>query len=140
MDRLAEEQSLARWWEEHSELDRLVEAVEETMGGADAAEAARALEQLDEALDAHFTVEEQVYFPLVEEFSPLHSSVVRAASLGHTKIRERMHALRALVENGEIGPARRALFVLLDRFRTHETEERKLILELEALADKPGER
>jgi iron-sulfur cluster repair protein YtfE (RIC family) len=140
MDRLAEEQSLARWWEEHSELDGLVEAVEQTMGEGDAARAAQALEQLDEALDAHFAVEEQVYFPLVERFSPLHSSVVQAARLGHTKIRERMRSLRGLVENGEIGPARRALLVLLDRFRTHETEERKLILELEALADKPGER
>jgi hemerythrin len=135
MSELADGESLARWWEEHSELDALVEAVEETMGGGDVAAAGRALEKLDDALEAHFSVEENVYFPLVERFSPLHSSVVEAARLGHKKIRGRMEDLRQLVDRGEIGAARRALFVLLDRFRTHESEERKLIRELETLAD-----
>jgi hypothetical protein len=41
--------------------------------------------------------------------------------------------MRDLVENGEIGPARRTLAVLLDRFRQHESEEVTLISELQAM-------
>ena len=46
--------------------------------------------------------------------------------------------VRDLLERGQIVQARRALYVLLDRFRTHESEETKLILDLEDLARKPA--
>jgi iron-sulfur cluster repair protein YtfE (RIC family) len=123
-----------RWWQEHSELDSLVEVVVEALGGDAIDSASESLEDLASALEAHFELEETAYFPLVERLSPDQRSAVEAARLGHGNIRERLQILRTLVEAGDLHAAQAALDVLLERFRTHEAEEGKLIARLEALA------
>jgi hypothetical protein len=134
MSRLADPESLLRWWRERSELDRLVETVIETMDGGNLSGMGRALEEFEEALEAHFTLEEKVYFPLIEQFSPPHRGVVEMARLSHQRIRDAINDVRELVGNGQIAAGSRALFVMLDCVRTHESEETKLILDLEDLA------
>ena len=131
MGGLADTQSLQRWWREHSELDLLVVTLEETMSRGSISAASAALEDLTEALEEHFGVEEDVYFPLVERLSAAHEPVLKAARLGHLKIRERLEDLRELVANGDMEPAHRGLALVLDRTRTHEIEEAKLIGELQ---------
>jgi len=126
---------MERWWQEHSELDALVAVVVEALGRGALAPASGSLEDLADALEAHFETEESAYFPLVERVSPEHRSALDAARLGHRKIRERLEDLRALVENGNVRAARVALGILLERFRLHELEEAKLIARLEQLAD-----
>ena len=125
---------LKRWWEEHSELDALVDVVVDALQHGGIASAASSLEDLAGALEAHFGVEETAYFPLVERLSPEQRPTIDAARLGHRKIRERLEDLRELVENGDLRAARAALYVLLERFRAHELEETKLVARLEALA------
>lgn len=127
----AETGDLQRWWREHSELDRLVAALERTLGGRRAAEVQDALDDLQESLEAHFNLEERLYFPLVERYSPDHASAVRAAVQGHAAIRLALRELSDLVEAGETSAARRALGLLLDQFRSHEAHEEQLISELE---------
>jgi iron-sulfur cluster repair protein YtfE (RIC family) len=131
MDGVTDHGSLERWWEEHSELDRLVGAVEECLNGGRVEVSRGALDDLAGALESHFDIEERVYFPLVERFSPEHAASVRAARLAHVKVVETLENLRDLVERGEVSAARRILALLLDRFRTHEREEARLIAELE---------
>jgi iron-sulfur cluster repair protein YtfE (RIC family) len=131
MDGLADRDSLQRWWEEHSELDRLVADVEDSLNGGRLDAAQVALAALAEALESHFNVEERVYFPLVERFSPEHAAIVRGARMGHARVTESLDSLREVVERGEIAAARRALAMVLDLFRRHEGEEAKLIAELE---------
>jgi iron-sulfur cluster repair protein YtfE (RIC family) len=131
MDGLADRDSLQRWWEEHSELDRLVADVEDALNGGRLDAAQVALAALAEALESHFNVEERVYFPLVERFSPEHAAIVRGARMGHARVTESLDSLREVVERGEIAAARRALAMVLDLFRRHEGEEAKLIAELE---------
>jgi iron-sulfur cluster repair protein YtfE (RIC family) len=131
MDGLADRDSLQRWWEEHSELDRLVADVEDSLNGGRLDAAQVALAALAEALESHFNVEERVYFPLVERFSPEHAAIVRGARMGHARVTESLDTLREVVERGEIAAARRALAMVLDLFRRHEGEEAKLIAELE---------
>lgn len=133
MKGLADAESLQRWWQEHSELDHLVSRVEDALAGSSFEPARAALEDLADALEAHFALEESVYFPLVERFSPQHAALVRDARTGHAKISESLDQMRELVENGEIAPARRTLAGLLDRFRLHESEEVQLISELQAM-------
>jgi hypothetical protein len=126
---------MQRWWQEHSELDALVEVVIEALGrGGTRSAAAGSLEDLAGALEAHFELEESAYFPLVERVSPEESSALAAARLGHGKIRDRLKELRELVENGDLHAARAALDILLERFRAHEVEEAKLIARLEERA------
>ncbi len=133
MNGFADSESFQRWWQEHSELDGLVRAVEARMGRGSLARTSQALEELEAALDAHFTVEERVYFPLIEKLSPERHTYIRAARDGHLGITALLDELRDLVECGELAEARRALAKLLDRFRDHEIQEAKLIEDLEAL-------
>ncbi len=133
MSSLADLENLQRWWQEHSELDGLVLAVEATMREGSLARTGQALEELESALDAHFTVEERVYFPLIEKLSPEHHASIRTAREGHLRIGELLSELHDLVERGELAAARRTLAQLLDGFRDHETHEVKLIADLEAL-------
>lgn len=122
-----------RWWEEHSQLDRLVEELESALVRGAIGPAIAALDELTSTLEAHFTVEEEVYFPLLGTLDPAHQPSLDAARLGHNKIRERLEQLRQLVDGGEVPAARRALRVVLDRFRMHEEEEEKLVGRLERL-------
>ncbi len=133
MNGFADSESFQRWWQEHSELDRLVRAVEARMGRGSLARTSQALEELEAVLDAHFTVEERVYFPLIEKLSPERHTSIQAAREGHLGISELLDELRDLVECGELAAARRALANLLDQFRDHEIHEAKLIGDLEAL-------
>lgn len=125
---------LERWWQEHSELGELVEAAADALGGGSIGSAAQALDDLHEALEAHFGLEEALYFPLVERHSPEMAPSVQAARLGHDRIRARLENLRALVDDGDLRGARAALGDLLERFRSHEAEETKLITRLERLS------
>ena len=125
---------LQRWWQEHSELDALVDVVIEALADGAIVSATGSLEDLASALETHFELEESAYFPLVERLSPEHRSAVEGARLGHRQIRERLGGLLELVEEGDLPGARAALAALLDGFRAHELEEAKLIARLEALA------
>ncbi|MBM4336196.1 MAG: hemerythrin domain-containing protein [Deltaproteobacteria bacterium] len=120
-----------RWWEEHSDLDHLVAALEESLSGGRIAVSRRAVEELAGALETHFDLEERVYFPLVERFSPEHCTRVRAARVAHAQVSETLQSLCDLIERGETLKACRVLAVLLDRFRTHEIEDARLIADLE---------
>ena len=133
MNGLADSESFQRWWQEHSELDGLVQEVEARMALGSLAKTSRALEGLESALDAHFTVEECVYFPLIEQLSPSRHTSIQAARTGHLGIVKLLDELRDLVECGELAAARRGLARLLDRFRDYEIHEAKLIEDLEAL-------
>ena len=131
MDGLADVELVNRWRQQHSDLDRMIEDVSQAIESGSSQAAGAALEELGDELEAHFAVEEEVYFPLIERVSTLYVPVLRSARLGHRKIRARMEDLRDLIERAEFGPARRALAVLVDRFHTHEATEAKLVRELE---------
>jgi hemerythrin len=125
------ERELQRWWKEHSELDRLVEVLTETMSGGRMAAARAALEDLFEAMEAHLSVEEDVYFPLVEKLAHAHIPLLREARLAHLELRGNLEEMRDHLSQGELDAARRALVALLDRFREHEQTEARLIADLE---------
>ncbi len=125
------QRELRRWWKEHSELDRLVEVLTETMSGGRIAAARAALEDLFEAMEAHLSVEEDVYFPLVEKLSHAHIPLLREARLAHLELRGKLEEMRDHLSQGELDAARRALIALLDRFREHEQTEARLIADLD---------
>ena len=125
------QRELQRWWKEHSELDRLVEVLTETLSGGRMAAARAAFENLFEAMEAHLTVEEDVYFPLVEKLSHAHIPVLREARLAHLELRGNLEEMRDHLSEGELDAARRVLIALLDRFREHEQTEAQLIADLE---------
>lgn len=127
---------LKRWWQEHSELDELVEALVEATEHGTLAAASASVEELGEALEGHFAVEEEVYFPLVESLRPEYGPTVQTARLAHLEVREQLDRLRSHLSNGDPASARDVLNALLDIFRTHEEMEGRLIADLST----PGSR
>jgi hemerythrin-like domain-containing protein len=125
---------LSRWWQEHSELDQLIEALTETCDGGSGAAASAALEDLAGALEGHLTVEEEVYFPLVEHLRPELESTIRGVRLAHTMLRARIDQLREHLAADERQEARRLLGALLELFRSHEAVEGQLIADLSDLS------
>ena len=120
-------EQIERWWREHAELDqRVTDALGALADGTMAAVAA-AMAELSETLDRHFTTEEAVYFPLVECHSNACASRVVAARLGHTRLRDSIEQIDALVASGDLRAAQRGMGALLAAFRRHEREEAALV-------------
>ncbi len=130
-DEVVDAEFVDRWWQQHSDLETMIEGVGQALARGSSQAAGAALEDLSDALEAHFALEEEVYFPLIERVSSLYLPVLTSARLGHQKLRARLEDVHHLIERAEFGPARRALAVLLDRFRSHEAAEAKLLRDLE---------
>jgi hypothetical protein len=133
VDALAHPAALGRWWSEHSLLDALVEDLRRALEARQLEAARGAADALSDALFAHFSLEEDVYFPLLLRASPDHGAAVHGARLGHARIRERLEELCASLDQGGLEPARRALALLLDLFHRHEDEESEMVARLASL-------
>lgn len=121
---------LERWWSEHSELDQLVEACEEALERRSEAAASAALEELGLALEDHFRIEEEVYFPAVQAIRPDLGSLLQSAKLAHRDLLDAVLRARDEVDLGTCDQAREALSLLLGAFRSHEELEGRVIAEL----------
>ena len=131
--------ALPRWWEEHSELDQVVADVTRTLASGGLDRTLAAVSALKATLERHFSVEETIYFPLIDRFAPEESSSVRAAQLGHHRMRSTLNDLRGLLAGGDRASARRVLAQLLAGLREHEAHEEQLIERLKS-AGRPGTR
>ncbi len=126
------------WWEEHSELDRLVSEFALALNDGGAVEARKSLELLTETFENHFSLEELVYFPIIEALSAENAEKVRAVKLGHGWIRNQLERLAGWLEAGDLVAGREGFETLLDRFRQHEAEEERIVHELTGSKAKDG--
>lgn len=124
--------ALPRWWEEHSEIDQVVADVTQALasGGLDGTLAA--ISALEATLERHFSVEETIYFPLIERFAPEEGSSIRAAQLGHHRLRSTLSDLRGFLADGDRPSAQRVLAQLLAGLNEHEAHEEQLIQRLKS--------
>ncbi len=118
---------LERWWEEHSELDQLVAELRRSLAFHGSARVSQAMEEFAAELESHLSVEEEVYFPLIEQLLPDQAGGTRRARLAHVELRGDLEKMRAQIEEGDLDQARRTFEALLRRFRDHEHQEAKLI-------------
>jgi iron-sulfur cluster repair protein YtfE (RIC family) len=119
-----------RWWQEHSELDHLVSDLEEAMGSDSNARASQALEELSEALRSHLSVEEDVYFPLLERLLPDVAEGVGKARLAHRELLSDLDKIRDQLSTADLPAARSTLGHLLRGFRDHEKAEAEMVARL----------
>lgn len=126
-----EAHSIERWWEEHSELDQLVSALAGALERSGVAAASAALEDLYDAMDAHFDVEEGMYFPLLERLPSTHGADVKALREAHARIRGDLEKIRSHLSDDELDRARGLMGELMVLFDGHEQAESRLIAELE---------
>jgi hemerythrin-like domain-containing protein len=119
-----------RWWQEHSELDQYVTELELALNSSSAARASEALEDLTEALRAHLTVEEDVYFPLLERLLPDQAPGIQEACVAHRDILSDVDQMQDQLSSSDLTGARSTLKTLLRRFRDHEQAEAKMVARL----------
>jgi hypothetical protein len=127
---------LRRWWDEHGELDELVENLQLELRRGALSAAKVSIQCLTTRLEGHFVTEEELYLPMIERVSPQGTGLLQSLRSGHRALRKSLEDLLALVEMGGTTSARRALAVLRHRLYRHEIEEVDLIAELDRLADR----
>lgn len=122
---------------EHRELDLLIAEVGALLSRADRA-AAGALEELREALEAHFGREEGPYYPAIWSLRPERKEPLIGFIRAHEHFRARMLEIAALLEAGSPEQAGRVFDGFEEEFARHEREEEDLLRSLDReLADHP---
>jgi hypothetical protein len=115
------------WARERGELGPLVSLLVEAVATQGPSAASAALRELAEAMEAHFSVKEEVYFPLVEDLRPDQRTSVERARRVHTRVRRGLGELGRSLTDGRIDEARDLLGELLAELRVHEREAARLI-------------
>ena len=115
------------WVRESGELGPLVSLLVEAVATQAPSAANAALRELAEAMEAHFSVKEEVYFPLVEDLRPDQCCSVERARRVHTRVRRGLDELSRSLSDGRLHEARNLLGELLAELRAHEQEAARLI-------------
>ena len=115
------------WVRERGDLGPLVSLLVEAIATQGTSAANAALRELAEAMEAHFSVKEEVYFPLVEDLRPDQRYSVERARRVHTRVRRGLGELSRSLADGRLQEARSLLGELLAELRAHEQEAARLI-------------
>ena len=88
--------------------------------------------RMRDSLEAHFEVEDQVYFPAVHGFMPKHSELLTRLSSDHEAFRNDLHEIAGLLEAHEMTETGRLLEGLVARLLAHEESEDALMADIES--------
>lgn len=88
--------------------------------------------RLQDALEAHFEVEDRVYFPAVHGFRPEHAPLLDSLSADHEVFRTELLAIHRLLDAHELDESQRLLDGLVSRLVEHEQKEDALLAEITA--------
>lgn len=88
--------------------------------------------RLQDALEAHFEVEDRVYFPAVHGFRPEHSPLLDRLLADHVEFRRELNAINRLLDAHELDESQRLLDALVIRLIAHEEKEDALLAEITA--------
>jgi hypothetical protein len=112
---------------QHRQLDEFQGVVEDAVARGDLAEAQRALARFSEALDAHFQLEEEVYFPALHS----HASDLRAdladLALEHDGLRAGFSDATVSLARQDGAATAAALQAWFSRLDAHERREEELL-------------
>lgn len=119
--------------EQHIQLGEILGALEPAVREQRRAEAVALFERYREALEAHFSLEEGVFFPALHGLHPEHGRELELLGHEHAGLKAQIERLSGLVERDfdAFGPALHALTRALE---SHEAREEKLA---RALSDEP---
>ncbi len=115
---------------QHRQLDdftlRLAAALD--AGEADAARAA--FQRFSDALEAHLSLEDGLYFPALQGLRPELRNDLETLTSEHHALRERLAGLARLVERGRCAACQRPLERLASELADHEGREEGLLASL----------
>lgn len=117
---------------QHRQLEELHAFVAAALERGDAAAACQAFVRLKDALDAHMSLEDELYFPALHGLEPALESELLSLARDHQRFRRDLRSLERSFDEGEIGSSQTALDRFVGSFATHELREEELTRALQA--------
>jgi hypothetical protein len=124
--RLRVAQESRRISSQHRQLDDLHAFVAAALEQGDASTACQQFCRFKDALDAHMSLEDELYFPALHGLEPaLEAELVRLAQ-DHRRFRSDLAALERSFDAGDLGSCQTALDRFVGQFAAHELREEDL--------------
>jgi len=112
---------------QHAQLDLFQGVVQDALQRGDLAEAERTLARFCEALDAHFSLEEEFYFPAVHSHDSELGAQLSELALEHESLRTGCSEATFALSRGDAAACEAMLDALLPRLDAHERREEALL-------------
>jgi hemerythrin-like domain-containing protein len=116
-----------RIFHQHEQLDTFFAVTMGALGQADEGAAREAFLHFQDALEAHFEVEERTHFPALHGLAPATDEQLAALVREHVEFREILAGLARAVEAGKLDETGRGLKELGDKLAAHEQLEERLL-------------
>jgi iron-sulfur cluster repair protein YtfE (RIC family) len=124
--------------DQHRHMSELRRRCDEALAGGGGEELREALLRYCGALDAHFALEEDVFFPALHGLRPEHTEELDALSREHEVFATRLTALRRCTETESGGDGVVASFqAFAEEMRQHEAREERLVRKIADLLGDP---
>ncbi len=115
---------------EHDRLNRLYTTLLRDLHPSSRHAAYASFVRLQDALESHFEVEDQVHFPTVQKFRPEFASLIQSLQEGHTRFRKELIQISQIIAAGEIEESRRLVGVFAQELAEHEKTEEDLLAQI----------
>jgi len=112
---------------QHRLIDSLVRNLEGALANGVVAEAENRVQRLIHAIEAHFTLEEDHYFPRAEAERPELADEVRALRAEHVALARGLEQTAQHIDDGAVDAARATFRDFLEMLVQHEREELALL-------------
>ena len=112
---------------QHRLIESLLKELARAVSDGDGARSRSRLASLRRALEAHFALEEDHYFPALREARPDLDADLRALEEQHGQLRADLDRIAAGVDEPTLEPVRSALGAFDACFRRHEETEGKVL-------------
>jgi hypothetical protein len=118
--------------EQHRLLDALFLGARGALASAEIGSVRDALAELGEALEAHFELENSLYYPPIRVLRPEHAASVRGFEAAHERFLRELGVIGQQAAEGALGAARAAFDAFALAFASHEAAEEDLLRAIEA--------
>ena len=133
--RLRMAQEARRISSQHRQLDSLCVLVAGALERRAPAQARAAFLRFRDALDAHMSVEEELYFPALRGLRPELESELAELVRDHRRFRRSLDTLADAFADGNAAACARGLESFAESFASHETQEERLLRGLVGASD-----
>ncbi len=120
-------QEARRISKQHRQLDSFYEVVADAIGNDRPEQARTAFQRLHDALDAHFTLEENVHFPALHGLRPEFSAELDALEAEHGGFRAQLAEVEILLDQQALHRAGPTLDRFVTALAAHEGREEQLL-------------